>query len=224
MGLESIRKNILKDAAEKSAEISGEASGEASRIRKEASEKAKSMRKAAEAEAVAEAERLRKEAEAGTGMEANSMLLAARGEVIERSLPRVMSEVRAELSKNYMKKIFDSGMRQFSQIAGKEEMMVKTSKKNAELLKNFAGYVRYESVNGFIFSTKDGKVSLDAEIDGIMKKQEDYARKEVGTVLFGSKARTSARRQRKARKAPNKKPKVKNTKRKPGSKPRKKKR
>ena len=224
MGLESIRKNILKDAAEKSAEISGEARGEAGRITKEANEKAKSIIKAAEEDSKAEAERLRKEAEAGAEMEANSIILSAKGEVIERSLARVMSEVKTELSKNYTKKIFDSGMRQFSQIADKDEMMVKTSKKNAALLKNFPGYIRYENVNGFVFSTKDGKVSLNAEIEEIARKQEEYAKKEIDTGLFSSRTRPAGNHKRKIHKAPKPKAKAKSARKKPGTKLRKKKR
>ncbi len=152
MSLDAIRKTIISEAEAKASEIESEGNKEAHRIIKEAEDSAKEIIKNAQLDAQKEAERLHKEALAGADMEANSMLLEARGEVVERSLKKVLSEAEDEISKNSMKKILEQSIKQFKEISG-GNFTIKTSKKNESLLKKTAYEVEYAEVDGFMLYT-----------------------------------------------------------------------
>jgi vacuolar-type H+-ATPase subunit E/Vma4 len=188
MTLDAIRKSILSEAEEKASAIDSEAGKEVSRIVKEAEEKAKQIVKSAQADAEKEAERLRKEANASAETEANSMLLEARGSIIERSLKDVMDDVESELSKGSMEKIFKQGMKQFSDIAGEHDLIIKTSKKNEGMARAGGNKVEVDSINGFIFSTSDGKIALNATIESIAMHETDQARRFIADELFGKRS------------------------------------
>lgn len=187
MSLDAINKSILSDAEARVSAIDSDAGKESARIVREAEEKAKAILKAAEHEAQAEAERLRKEAEAGAETEANSILLEARGEAVERALKKVVSQVESTLSRDYAKKLFDSGLKQFKEIAG-SRMVIKTAKKNAALFKDGKYNVEYADINGFMFYTEDGKIALNATVQNIADKEKDVARKFISRELFSESA------------------------------------
>ena len=192
MTLEAIKKDILAEAEEKSAQAASEAIKEANRITKEAEEKANGIEKRAAQEAQHEVERLRKENEAGVEIEANAMLLAARGDAVERSLKKVLSGTGSSLEKGSMKKLLDLGMKQFSEITPKGEIVIKTSKKNASLLKESGHKIEYEDIDGFMLYTNDGKIALNATVGNIFQGQTEVARRIIAEELF--KERSSPRK------------------------------
>ena len=176
MSLDAINKSILSDAGAKASAIDSDAGKESARILKEAEDRAKAILKEAEREAQAEAERLRREAQAGAETEANSILLEAKGEAVERALKKVVNQVESTLSRDYAKKLFDSGLKQFKEISG-PRMTIKTSKKNAALFKDGKYNVEYADIDGFMFYTEDGKIALNATVQNIADKEKDVARK-----------------------------------------------
>lgn len=204
MTLDAIKKSILSDAEAKASEIGSEATKEAHRIVKDAEERAKEIVRSAEQEAERETARLRQEAVAGAEMEASSMLLEARGEVVERVLKRVIDMVESELSKSSMQRILDMGVKQFRDVSS-GEIVIRTSRKNAALLKGSKYEVVQDNVDGFMISTRDGKVALNATVGSIVERQADVARKLISDELFGERGRREAKapvkRQRKAPKA-----------------------
>jgi vacuolar-type H+-ATPase subunit E/Vma4 len=184
MSLDAIRKSILSDAEAKASAVDSEAAAESKRILQEAEEKAKSILKAAEHAAQAEAERRRSEARAGAETEANSIILGARGDAVERELKRVTARAEALLSRDYPRKLFDSGLKQFKDIAD-SGFTIKTSKKNAGVLKGGKYNVEYADIDGFVFSTDDGTVSLNATAQSILEREKDFARGLVSSDLYG---------------------------------------
>jgi V/A-type H+-transporting ATPase subunit E len=183
MSLDAIKKSILSDAEARASAMDGDADSEARRILKEADEKAKTILKDAELAAAAESERLRKEAQASAETEANSILLEAKGEAVERALKKVVSQAERTLSKDYAKRLFDSGLRQFKEISG-PRMVIKTSKKNAAMFRGGKYNVEYADISGFMFYTEDGKIALNATIPNIVDKEKDVARKFISRELF----------------------------------------
>lgn len=205
MSLDSIRKSIISDAESKASAADSEASEEASRIVKEAEAKAKEILKNAQIEADKEAQRVRNEALAGAEMEANSTVLQARGAAVERSLKRVINGLEGELSKEYMKRILDQSIKQFREIA-EGDIVVKTGKKNAALMKGMKYKVEYADVDGFMLYEDSGKIALNATVGSIAGKETDNARRLIAQELFSGRGRPAlAPKKPKPRKADAKK-------------------
>jgi vacuolar-type H+-ATPase subunit E/Vma4 len=198
MTLDAIRKTILEDAEKKAEEIAGEGTSEASRITKEAEDKAKAIIKDAEHEAQREAERLRKESDAGVEIEANSMLLSARGEAVERSLRKVLSGAEEHIQKEDMKKLLEQGIKQFSQITPESSIVIRTSKKNAPLLKGYEHRVEYKDIDGFMLCTSDGKIALNATVGNIVQSSAENARRIIAEELFKEREKPSAEKKPRA--------------------------
>lgn len=195
MSLDAIRKSILSEAGSRASAIEAEAAKEASRIVKEAEERARNIVKDAEREAKAEAERLTGEAQAGVETEASSMMNGARSEAVERSLKKVMAGVRSEIAKSGMKRILDQGLKQFKETAGSAgEIVVKTGKSNAGLVKGRGFRVEYGDVSGFVISTASGAIALNATIGSITERATDYARKAVSAELFKGRTASGGRK------------------------------
>ncbi len=203
MPLETLKKSITKEAEEKSAAIVEEAEKEASRIIKEAEEQAKEIKRVADAEAEKEAQRLRKEGESGTEIEASSMLLEAKNIAIERALQKSIGMLRGELSKKAMKKVLDQGIKQFAEVIGSNSaMVIKTAKQNADIVKGMGHKVEYADIDGFILCSPDGKIALNATADSIIEGQAENARRFIEAELFGEKASELQKPMRAAARAP----------------------
>ncbi len=186
MSLDAIKKSIIEDASSRSSQIEGDASKEARRILNEAEEKAREITRRAEAEAKAEAERILKEAMEGAGIEADSILLDARNEAVERSLKHVLFELEDRLRKGEMKRILDMGIKQFREISD-GDLTIRTSKKYADTVGKSQYKVEYGDVDGFMLYSQEGKVALNATIGSITSNESENARKLIADHLFGAK-------------------------------------
>ncbi len=184
MSLEAIRKNILAEAEGKAKAISAEASSEADAISSEAEVRAGSIVKNASEDAKREVERLWKESDAGLETEKNTMIVEARGAVLEHALKTVRSEAQRSLERENLQGILKSGLKQFSAVTGGSDAVIRTSKKNASLLNGRSNKVEYGDVDGFIISTPDGKISLNATVESIVDRELDTIRKLVADEIF----------------------------------------
>jgi vacuolar-type H+-ATPase subunit E/Vma4 len=202
MSLDAIRKSILSEAEAKASAMESEAGKEAQRIVEEAEEKAKEILKNAESDARKEADRMNREARAGAEMEANSMLLEARGEAVERAMRKVLKGAEEELEERGMKKIFDQSIKQFRDVSG-GDFKIKTGRKNADLFKGSAYEVEYGDIDGFMLYADRGKVALNATVGSIVARQADSARKLISSKLFGGKEKPATTK-RKANAVPKK--------------------
>ncbi|MEM3839301.1 MAG: V-type ATP synthase subunit E [Candidatus Micrarchaeaceae archaeon] len=183
MSLEAIRKSIIEEAEAKAKAERQAAEAEAAKILKEAKDRADSLLKEAEEEARREAERMRMEAEAGLETERNSAILESKGRVIEEALKHVRKEVEDRIRSEGMGKILNAALKQFSEVYQGSDFVIKTNKKNVALVKD-KGTVEAGDVDGFVLSTPDGRIALNATVASIVDNRIDGIRKMVANELF----------------------------------------
>ncbi len=192
MALDAIKKSILDESDSKSASIAKEAKQKAESIAKEALERSKTILKSAESDAAREVERLKRESSSGVDIEVNSILLDARGKALDRSVKAVMDKVCTAIEREGMKKILEKSVKQFSEMTGSEDILVRTAKKNAPLLKGLGYEVEYTDIDGFMLYTRDGKVALNATLKSVVEGELDYARRVIGEELFPHSSQRSS--------------------------------
>ena len=202
MSLNELRNEIEKEAKGSVSSIRKEGSDEEKRILKEADEKAKEILKEAELEAEAIRERIRKEGDANIEMERRSILLRAREEVLEKEISKIRERIESEAKKNY-EKILDDAIKRFSQIVQKKEMVVYTGKENMKILKEHGIGGEYEDIDGFVLSSKDNSVSLDATIQHMVESNIDSVKNFALNSFFGELP--EARKEKEGRETPKKK-------------------
>ncbi len=183
MSLESITRKILEDARARAAAIDKEAKDAEDSIIGEAREKARSILEQGKSDASAEAARIAAEAKAGAEIEANALLLEARGSATERELQGVLDIARRELVKNRMAAILESSVKQFKRLnSGMPK--IAADRRSAALLKGRGYSMEQGSADGFVLSSSDGSLSLDATVDSIVRHEADAARGLVSAELF----------------------------------------
>ncbi len=187
MSLEAIRKSILGEAESKAKAEQSEAESEAAKIVREAQERAKSILKQAEDDARREEERMRLEATAGLETERNAMIIEAKGKVVEQALGQVRGDVERKVRQEGMEKILKSGLKQFGSVYPGNDFVVRTSKGNASLVKG-KQKVEIASVDGFVLTTPDRKIALNATVDSIVNDSMDDIRKMVADEIFSGSA------------------------------------
>ncbi len=202
MSLNELRNEIEKEAKSSVSRIRKEGSDEEKRILKEAEEKAKEILKEAELEAEAIRERIRKEGDANIEMERKSILLQAREEVLEKEISKIREKIKSEAKKNY-EKIFDGAIKKFSQIVQKKDIVVCTGKENMRILKEHGIGGEYEDIDGFILSSKDNSISLDATIQHMIESNIESVKNFALDSFFGELP--EAREEKEGREAPKKK-------------------
>lgn len=190
MPLESIRKRILADSEAKAEEVRGEADAEARRILAEARGRAKEIEKRAEAEAEAESKRIERETQAGLEIEANAILLDARGAAVAKAMQGVTKEIKRMIDKEYLPSMLKSGAKQFRS-ASDEPFVVVTSKKNAKVVEQLKLNPKYQDVEGFVLQSSDGRMRLLVSSDSAVENNLDEIRRELSGLLF-SKAERKA--------------------------------
>ncbi len=168
MSLNELRNEIEKEAKGSVSRIRKEGSDEEKRILQEAEDKAKEILKSAALEASSIRDRIKKEGDANIEMERKAILLKAREEVLDKEMAKITEMVEAEARRSYGK-IFDLAIKKFSQIVQKKDIVVRTGKENMKLLKEHGISGEYEDIEGFILSSRDNIVSLDATIPHMME-------------------------------------------------------
>ena len=182
MPLESIKKRILSESETKAEGLREEADSEARRIVAEAKTEAKEIGRQAEQEAEAESKRIEGEARAGMEIEANTVLLEARGTAIENAVREVSREIESLVSKEHLLPMLKSGVKQFKSSTD-EPFVVVTSKRNANVVESMKLTPRYEDVDGFVVESEDGRMRLVISAAAIVSGNEDRIRSEVAGHL-----------------------------------------
>ncbi len=185
MTLEAIRKSLEKEAGSKASDMEKEASAEAERIISDAKQRAKQVANEIEARAANEMEKMQMESRASADIEAGAMLLEAQGEAVERSLRNVMSALSKEIGKTDMKKLLEKGLKEFEKSYGSRGLIISVSKKNAAIAKGLGAKVEYMDDNGFVITTEDGKIALNASAESLLASEKGSARSLVYEGLFG---------------------------------------
>jgi vacuolar-type H+-ATPase subunit E/Vma4 len=187
MSLEAIRKSILGEAESKAKAEQSEADAQAAAIIKDAEDRAKGILKQAEEEARHEEGRMRLEASSGLETERNSMVIEAKSKVIESILDQVRKEVARRVREEGMEKVLKSGLKQFAEVYQGSDFVIRTSKRNAAMVKG-KHTIEVDNVDGFIISTPDRKIALNATVDAIVESSIDEIRKMVADEVFSGSA------------------------------------
>jgi V/A-type H+-transporting ATPase subunit E len=184
MSLEEIRKSIDREAKLRADSIREEGEAEAAAILKAARLSAAELLKAAEAGADKEAERIGREQASGAQMEASSMLVAAKEEVLERHMEQLKKGIAAQLSANRLDKVLAGAAKQFARFSPKGEMVVRTGKKNAALVRKL-GYDAVAGEEGQLsVESRDGGISIDASPEGLAEMSAPEARTLLAARLW----------------------------------------
>lgn len=184
MSLEEIRKSIEREAKGRADSIHEEGASEAAAILKEAKASAADILKAAKAEAEKETERIKMERTSGAQMEANSMLVAAKEEVLERHVHSITKRVAAELSGKRLDRVVSGAARQFTRFGSKADMVVRTGKRSAAVVKKL-GYQMVSGSEGELsVESKDGTISIDASPSALAERRAPEARALLASRLW----------------------------------------
>lgn len=199
MPLESIKKKILSESESETEQIRKDADFEQKKILSVAKEKAKEIEKHAMEEATAESERLQRENEAGLEIETKTMLIEARGVVIEKVLQDVVKDARSMLQQD-MPRLLKDGAKQFSDALG-ESFVVRTNSKNRQMVESLRLRHKYDDEEkGFVLESEDGKVSMVISPDSLLERDEDLIRKEISESVFGKERSIVEKKQREKKK------------------------
>lgn len=188
MSLEEIRKSIEKEAKGRADSITGDGASEAAAILKTARDSAAGILKAANAEAQKEAARIRHEQISGANMQANSMLVAAREQVLEQHIDRLKKGIAAQIESKKLDKVIAGAAKQFAKFSAKSDMVVRTGKSDAKLVKKLG----YEYVAGregeLSIESRDGSISIDASPKGLANMHAAEARSLLAARLWKVKS------------------------------------
>lgn len=184
MPLDNIKKRILAEAETQAEAVKKEADAEVHRIKAESEVRAKQIELEAQNEASSESRRLIKENDAGLEIEANAILLEAKGSAIERATQLVVNETESILEDKYLADMLKSGISQFKASSG-EEPIVMTSRENAKLVQSLGIQARQAEIGGFVIESKDGKMRLEVSADSLISSNMDGIRGIVSEMLFG---------------------------------------
>lgn len=188
MPLEALIKEIESEASKAVSQIKAEQKSAVDEIIEDSRARARDMLKNGKEGVESELERRRKQQNSSVDVERNMLLVEAREKAIERELKVVRKAVATELSKNYMKRIIDSALKEFSKSLNKNDTTIITRKANAKLVEKRGYKVEYDnSVNGFILSNKDRTIMLNAEIERIVDGNMDVIRNILSKNLFKDK-------------------------------------
>jgi V/A-type H+/Na+-transporting ATPase subunit E len=170
MSLEEIRKSIDKDAESRADSIREEGASAAAAMIKEARARAAVILKAAKEDAEKEAERIKRERLSGVQMEISSMIFSAKESVLEKQMDGVKRRVASQLAGKRLEKVIAEAAKQFSKFAPEHQMVVRTGKKNAALVKKLGYSVVLGAGDDLRLESKDGSVSIDASPNGLAER------------------------------------------------------
>jgi vacuolar-type H+-ATPase subunit E/Vma4 len=184
MSLEEIRKSIEKEAKGRADSINGEGAAEAADILKTARASASDILKAANAEAQKEMARIKHEQTSGAQMQASSMMVAAKEQVLEQHIDRLKKGIAAQIESKKLDKVISAAAKQFAKFSAKSEMVVRAGKSDAKLVKKLG----YEYVAGregqLSIESRDGSISIDASPAGLASMHAAEARALLAAKLW----------------------------------------
>ncbi len=191
MALDAIKHSIIADAQAKAAAIDKDGSAKAKAILDQARIRADKILEEAGKQAEAEAERINSESKAGAEIEANVIILEAKGLVIEQALSELLALAKKELIKSGMKTILADAIKQFRRLTD-DELIVFAGPAAYAVGKISGATLKRGDVEGFILSNASGTITIEASIDAIIRSETDSARSILLPELFGYSGKVKA--------------------------------
>jgi V/A-type H+-transporting ATPase subunit E len=116
---------------------------------------------------------------------ASKIIIQIKEEIIETCFSKAQQKLKkfnGREYENFLTNYIEKGIKQIG-----DNTCVKISKENdKEIVKKFGLKVigKINSIGGLILISNDGKITLDYTIEGIIKREKDRIRIEIGKILF----------------------------------------
>lgn len=185
MSAEKIIEQIKKDSEKEIKVIKKESEKEIKDITETAKNKAKKEAEKIKEQGKNQAENEKKIMISQENQESNKKLMNAREEMINKCFDKAIDKLSKLNKKDYQnisEKLLKNGM---EKITGEKKVFIARTE-DKEIAKKLripvAGEI--DSTGGVIVSSKDGKITIDNTLHGIINREKQVIRNKVGKVLF----------------------------------------
>ena len=183
MALEELSRNIEHDAKLAASKMNAEGESAAKAILDEATHKAGAARKMAKADAHEEVEQRKRDMLIALEIEAGNILSMAKEECTDTELRQLVAAVKKRLQAREQE-VIKSALKNFSTIVPLKDSMARVSKRNANIVRSSVAKIVPEELQGVILSSTDGRVSVDASVDGLVGSNAETIRRVLSKELF----------------------------------------
>jgi len=185
MSAERIIAQIKKDSEKQIKEILKDAESQAKDIIENAKKEAVSEVKRIEDESIVESDNNKKIMISKASQDAKRDIMNAREKIIEDCFTKAHSELsklKGNAYNNIVKKLVKDGCDKL----GKNCSVMVSREEDKQITKDLGLKVegKVESSGGVLLISSDGKITLDHTFDGILKREKDKIRIEIGKLLF----------------------------------------
>lgn len=185
MGLSEIRSSIERDSKKYYELERQKALSEQKIALEEAKKRSDEILSNAKDEAKKIFSRTLAEADAEIQVECNSMLALAMDSVVSGNLPHFRTLAIKELFSKHERKIILDAISSFAEVADIATSTAEGKKKALELAKGF-GKKANSSIDGILLYDKEGGITLNASIDGIVDAKLESLKSIISRNLFDS--------------------------------------
>lgn len=184
MGLEEVKKEILKKANDRAKGILDEGRKEAERIAKETEDQIRDYMKKADDDTGKLIENMERKEKAGAEFEAKKMLLDRKKELVDKAFMQVkkklemMPESRRE---GYIKKLVDNAKKEI------DVAVVYANSRDSRIVRKMPGieFREAEMSGGIIAENKEGTIRVDYSYDELLDSIKKESMQEIASALFG---------------------------------------
>ncbi len=171
MPLDRLQKQITDDARHKADALHEDAQKQAESIIRHAKAAVEEAGKGIDKELKQEFSRTEEEQRENAELQERSLMLDARGELVENLMPRLKAMAVKMIKKEGYGRLINRAIEEAGKIAPQEELTLFIGRNDAKLVKNFGGKIKYGNVgNGVELRNKNGSVRVAATIEGMFDK------------------------------------------------------
>jgi len=203
MPLEDIKRDIEENARKEARRVHEESRKECEMVLSDAKARVSAILDESQRGMKAELELLNREYDSSIELGRKSAILSAMEEALETEMRSMRKELakKARASPAY-EKLFKGAMKAGRQMAGGDEFIVATSKKDVPLLgKTSAKVEAREMEGGLMIYSRDRSMSIDATLGKLIDSKQEEIRNAINTRLFSGSAKKTAKAASRGKKA-----------------------
>jgi vacuolar-type H+-ATPase subunit E/Vma4 len=175
MTLEQLQKHIISEANTTVSGIEKECKIQVDSILSEAAVHVHEIKNKAKANAIEEAAQRSKSAKAALELIVQETLASAKQESIDKEMDSFIPIISAMLKKR-QQEFIKKALNAFLEIVSADQVIVKINKENSEMLKSYHVKIEISDIDGAMIKSKDGKLFIDASVEGILELNNDLIR------------------------------------------------
>jgi len=195
MPLEDIKRDIEDNARKEARRVHEESRKECELVLSDAKARVGAILDESQRSMKAELELLNKEYDSSIELGRKSAILSAMEEALETEMRSMRKELakKARASPAY-EKLFKDAMKAGRQMAGGDEFIVATSKRDIPRLgKTSAKVEAREMEGGLMIYSRDRSMSIDATLGKLIDSKQEEIRNAINTKLFAGSAKKAAK-------------------------------